>query len=158
MVLRQAGPDDVEAVRALTRRAYAKWVPVIGREPLPMTADHDRVVREHRVDLAVEDGRAVALVETILRADDLLVENLAVDPDHQGRGLGGALVAHAEGLARQHGRPLLRLYTNGRFAANIAFYAARGFAVEREEQWSGGIAVHMVKVLAGVDPMRPVPR
>ena len=39
-VLRRAGPDDAGAIRSLTRAAYAKWVPVIGREPMPMQADY----------------------------------------------------------------------------------------------------------------------
>jgi hypothetical protein len=39
--LRRATPPDAPAVRDLTRAAYAKWVPVLGREPLPMTADYD---------------------------------------------------------------------------------------------------------------------
>ncbi len=34
--LRRAVADDAAAVRVLTREAYAKWVTVIGREPLPM--------------------------------------------------------------------------------------------------------------------------
>lgn len=150
-VLRRAGPAEAGAVRDLTRRAYAKWVPVIGREPLPMTADYDRAVREHRIDMAWEDGRLVALIETVLRPDDLLIENLAVEPDRQGRGLGSALLAHVEGLAREHGR-VLRLYTNALFAENLAFYAAHGFAIEREEPFRGGTMVHMAKRLgaAGV--------
>lgn len=43
-------------VRALARAAYAKWVPQIGREPKPMTADYDRAVAEHIIDLREEDG------------------------------------------------------------------------------------------------------
>jgi len=31
--LRRAIPADAAAIRELTRAAYAKWVPVIGREP-----------------------------------------------------------------------------------------------------------------------------
>jgi hypothetical protein len=37
--LRQATAADAGAIRDLTREAYAKWVPLIGREPKPMTAD-----------------------------------------------------------------------------------------------------------------------
>ena len=37
--LRQAVPADAPAIRELTRAAYAKWIPLIGREPKPMTAD-----------------------------------------------------------------------------------------------------------------------
>ncbi len=56
---------DAAAVRVLTREAYAKWVPVIGREPLPMRADHDEAVRQHRIDLAFLDGGLAGLIETI---------------------------------------------------------------------------------------------
>lgn len=40
--LRRATAADAANVRALARAAYAKWVPLIGREPIPMTADYDR--------------------------------------------------------------------------------------------------------------------
>ena len=45
MQIRRAGEADAAAVRELTRSAYAKWVPLIGREPMPMTADYERAVR-----------------------------------------------------------------------------------------------------------------
>ena len=43
--LRRATPSDAAAIRDLTREAYAKWVPLIGREPKPMTADYDAAPR-----------------------------------------------------------------------------------------------------------------
>jgi hypothetical protein len=82
--IRRAGEDDAASVRELTRSAYAKWVPLIGREPIPMTADHDRAVREHMVDLLFIDAELAALIETVSRADYLLIEN-AVLPAFQGR-------------------------------------------------------------------------
>jgi hypothetical protein len=48
--LRRATPDDAAAVRDLVRAAYAKWVPVLGREPKPMTADYDQAIRNHILD------------------------------------------------------------------------------------------------------------
>lgn len=50
-IMRIAAINDAEAVTTLTRMAYAKWVPVIGREPLPMKADHAAFIKDHRVDL-----------------------------------------------------------------------------------------------------------
>jgi hypothetical protein len=38
-------------VRDLARAAYAKWVPILGREPKPMTADYDAALAEHVVDV-----------------------------------------------------------------------------------------------------------
>lgn len=147
MDIREAAVSDADAIRALSREAYAKWVPLIGREPLPMTADYDRAVREHRFDLLDLDGALAALIETQLREDDLLIVNVAVRPAFQGRGLGKRLMAHAEKLAVAGGRACIRLYTNQRFAENIALYQRLGYAIEREETWATGVAVHMVKAL-----------
>jgi GNAT superfamily N-acetyltransferase len=145
VTLRTAVPADADAVRALTRAAYAKWVAVTGREPLPMRADHARAVREHRVDLLLVGGALVALIEMVPRADGLLVENVAVDPTRQGEGHGKRLLAHAEAVAAGLSLPVVRLYTNKLFAANLSFYAGLGYAVEREEALNGGTAVHMAK-------------
>ena len=49
--IRRATPADSALIRAFTREAYAKWVPLIGREPSPMRADYDRATREHQIDL-----------------------------------------------------------------------------------------------------------
>ena len=69
--LRRAVAADASAVLALTRMAYAKWVPLIGREPKPMTADYERAVAEHIIDLWEEGGELLALIEMIPEADCL---------------------------------------------------------------------------------------
>jgi len=144
--LRRATASDAAAVRALTRAAYAKWVPLIGREPKPMTADYERTVAEHWIDLWEEDGELLGLIETIPAPDHLLIENLAVRPDQQANGLGDRLLRHAEALAASLGVAEVRLYTNAAFAANLAFYARRGYAeYRRDELGPGRIVVHMRK-------------
>jgi ribosomal protein S18 acetylase RimI-like enzyme len=145
LVLRRAVAADAAAVQALTRQAYAKWVPLIGREPKPMQADYDRAVREHRIDLALLDGALAGLIETIDRPDHLLIENVAVAPAVQGRGVGWRLMAHAERLAAEQGHAELRLYTNARFEENIALYRRLGYRVDREDEGPLGVAVHMSK-------------
>ena len=147
MELRQATAADAGAIRELTRQAYAKWVPLIGREPKPMTADYDEAVARHRFDLLYVDGTLAALIETIREADHLLVENLAVSPDFQGRGLGRKLMAHAETLAHELGYREIRLYTNQRFAGNIALYRRLGYHIDREEALPVGTVTHMSKKL-----------
>jgi ribosomal protein S18 acetylase RimI-like enzyme len=148
MEIRRARQDVAAAIRELTRSAYAKWVPLIGREPTPMTADYDRAVREHVIDLLLVDAELTALIETVSRADHLLIENVAVAPAFQGRGYGRLLLDHAERLAASLGLPELRLYTNKQFATNIAIYRRRGYTIYREEPFKGGFLVHMSKRLA----------
>lgn len=120
-------PPDAAAVRALTRAAYAKWVPVVGREPLPMTADFDRAVSAHVIDLLEEDGDLLALIEMRPERDHLHMVNIAVRPDQQGKGLGRRLLQHAERLARTLGLDEIQLYTNAAMAPNLDFYGRRGY-------------------------------
>ena len=145
VTLRPAVPTDASAIRELTRDAYAKWVPVIGREPKPMMADYIEAVRKHRIDLLYVDGVLAALIETIPDTDHLLIENVAVSPPFQGRGLGRKLMAHAERLAASLGNDAVRLYTNKLFAENVQLYSQLGYQVDREEEFAGGIVVHMSK-------------
>ncbi|MDQ7250620.1 GNAT family N-acetyltransferase [Dongia sedimenti] len=145
--LRRAGPADAEAIAALTREAYAKWVPIIGRAPKPMTADYDLAVRAHLIDLLYADGVLAALIECIPADDHLLIENLAVGPAHQGRGFGRHMLAHGEALARALGFNEVRLYTNKLFAENIAFYQKHGYRLDGETPFKDGFVVHMSRRL-----------
>ncbi len=145
--LRQAVAADAAAIRALTREAYAKWVPLIGREPLPMSVDYDEALRKNRFDLLFVDGKPAALIETIAQPDGLLIENLAVSPRFQGRGLGRKLMAHAEKLATSLGCGQVRLYTNKLFAENLSFYRRLGYRLDSEEPFRGGWRVNMSKAV-----------
>jgi len=152
--LRLATPSDAAAIRDLTREAYAKWVPLIGREPKPMTADYDAAVREHRFDLLLSDGVLAALVETINEGDQVLIENLAVAPSFQGQGFARMLLAHAESVAQRLGKTRVRLYTNQQFSENLRFYERLGYGLDREEDMGVGVAVHMSKTLTSASASR----
>jgi ribosomal protein S18 acetylase RimI-like enzyme len=145
--MRRAEAADAANVRALTRQAYAKWVAVIGREPKPMGADYDQAVREHLVDLAYCDGELAGLIEMIQEQGHLLVENVAVAPAFQKRGLGRRLMAHAEEVARSLDYREVRLYTNKRFVENVDLYGRLGYCIDREEATERGVAVYMSKAL-----------
>ena len=144
-MIRLATGDDVEVVTKLTRAAYAKWVPVIGREPLPMKADYAAAIRNHRIDLLYVESEVAALIETIQHPEDLLIENVAVAPHFQKRGYGRRMVAHAEQLAVKAGLSQIRLYTNVKFEENLRLYESLGYEFEREEALNGGSVIHMLK-------------
>jgi GNAT superfamily N-acetyltransferase len=144
----RAIPKDAAAVRDLVRSAYAKWVPVMGREPIPMTADYDLAIRTHMIDLMIVDDALSGLIELVLEPDCILVLNVAVRPDQAGKGYGRALMAHAEDVARALGRGRLRLFTNKLMADNIALYRRLGYTLDREERTPDGRdVVHMSTTL-----------
>lgn len=145
---RIAGPEDVAAIRELVRAAYQRWVPVIGREPLPMVANYHEAVRNHSINLVEAEGTIVALIETMVRDDHLWIENVAVHPEKQGKGIGRNLLSHAEILAQQAGRNEVRLLTNGAFEVNIRLYLSVGYRITETQDFRGGTAVYMAKTLA----------
>ena len=126
-MIRTAVAADVPAVAALVHDAYALYVPRIGQQPAPVTADHAGLVAAGRTSVAEVDG-AIAGVIVLIPADDhLLVENVAVAPAMQGRGVGGGLMRFAEQRATELGVGELRLYTNALMTENLALYPALGY-------------------------------
>ncbi len=145
--MRQADRNDVAIVRSLTRSAYAKWVPIVGREPKPMTADYERAIELHRIDLLMAGTEVVALIEVVCEPGCLFIENVAVEPRHQGKGYGRLLLAHAEELAKSTGCTSIRLYTNRLMLANIELYSRLGYTIDGEEELPHGTVVYMSKPL-----------
>ena len=147
VTLRIAEASDADAIRALTREAYAKWVGLTGREPLPMRVDYAEALKTHRFDLLYTDERLAALIETVMEGEVMLIVNVAVALDMQRRGFGKLLLQHAEQLATSKGCKRTRLYTNKLFTDNVSLYEKLGYRFDREEPLNSGVAVHMSKAL-----------
>ena len=148
--IRRAKVEDARQIRALTLKSYAKWVGVTPRKPRPMTADYDTAIRENRFDCLHIDGVMVGLIETVPQDDQLMIVNVAVDPDRQHCGYGVRLMRHAEKLARDAGLDATRLYTNKLMVENIELYERLGYCFEKETFHDHGtVAVHMVRSLRG---------
>lgn len=139
--IRRAVAEDAEAIAAIAREAYAPWVPVIGREPAPMGDDYAARIAAGQAWRLEAD--AFCVLEE--KPDALWLDNVAVRPTAQGRGLGRRLVAFAEAEARSRGHRALRLYTHERMAANIALYERLGFRETHRARQDGFDRVFMEK-------------
>jgi ribosomal protein S18 acetylase RimI-like enzyme len=144
---RLAGDDDAPAITSLVRAAYEHYEPLIGRTPLPMLTDYALAIREHVVWVVEDGARIVGVLELDPRDDHLWVENVAVAPDQQGRGLGRRLLRHAEDEARRHGLREIGLLTNERYAANIAMYTRYGYRETHRQPHLGTDLVYFRKTL-----------
>ena len=143
--IRRGTAEDVDLIPNFTRAAYAKWIPLIGREPLPMAADYETAITQHRFDLLYKSHILAALIETIVKADHLHIHNLCVSPDFQRLGLGSQLLNYAQDLAVEEKQDRLRLDTNKHFTGNVDLYLRHGFKIDWEKPIDGGVHVHMVK-------------
>ena len=129
------------------RAAYGHYVGRIGRLPGPMTADYATVIRERRVTVAESGGGIVGVLVLVVTGEGFLLENVAVEPAHHGKGLGRALLEFAEAEARHEGFDSIYLYPNEKMTENLALYAKIGYA-EYDRRVEKGLArVYMRKAL-----------
>ncbi len=125
--IRQGEPSDVSTIAGCARLAYARYVSRIGREPAPMNADFAQQIDHGLVHVAESGGRFAGYVVFFPEHDELMLENVAVLPEFAGRGIGRALIAHAESAARSLGLGAVHLYTNEAMTENLALYPRLGY-------------------------------
>lgn len=148
LTVRRAEATDVAGLRALAGEAYQVYVPRIGRRPAPMTADYAEAIRRGLAWVAVQDGEIVGLLVLAVKPDHLLLENIAVLPSAQRRGIGARLLALAEDQARELGRGEIGLYTNEAMTENLAYYPKHGYTETHRAEQDGFRRVFFRKRLA----------
>ena len=102
-----------------------------------MTADYAAAARRGQAWLAAENGEAAGFIILIPQPGYLLLENVAVLPAAQGRGIGARLLALAEERARSLGLPEIRLYTNEAMTENLAYYPRHGYTQTHRARQDG---------------------
>ena len=145
--IRPAKERDASAVTACVNAAYRNYVGRIGRPSGPLTEDYAKVIRERRVSVAERCGKITGVLVLAVTDEGFLLENVAVDPSHQGQGLGKTLIEFAEAEAQREGYQSIYLYTHEKMTENQALYAKIGY-VEFDRRTEKGLArVYMRKSL-----------
>lgn len=139
MLVRPFRPDDLPVLARLARErlviGIAPW-----RDPDRWAATAEQWVQgqsgARRALLVAEEGGACAgFVDVSARThftgtEEAYVGELVVAESHEGRGAGTALMAAAEGWAREQGLGLIVLDTGTRNERARRFYARLGYAEE----------------------------
>lgn len=141
--IRIATADDVAQIREIARTAYAKYVPRMGREPAPMAADFAAAVEANQAVVTEAAQSIVAYMIAWPESDAYFINNIAVDPAWQGKGLGRRLIDHAVDEAKRLGLSALRLYTNVTMAESLSMYAHVGFVETHRATEKGFGRVYM---------------
>jgi ribosomal protein S18 acetylase RimI-like enzyme len=130
-LIRRAAEGDVARIVAIARAAYIKYVPRIGREPPPMLADFAAEIALGHVVVLEITGRVEGYLISWAKMEAYFIDNIAVDPAHQGFGLGRQLIEYAMHEAKRHNLSAIQLYTNSTMTENLAMYAHMGFVETR---------------------------
>ena len=145
--LRRATAADLPAIKAIIGAAYAKYLTRMDKRPAPMFRDYGPSVEDGTTWVA---GSPVMAVLTLYpREDHLLVENIAIHPDAQGRGLGRALLGFAEQEAARRGFTRMALVTHEAMTENQAIYGRLGYTEVDRRAEDGYRRIYMEKPLPG---------
>jgi GNAT superfamily N-acetyltransferase len=146
-VIRIARAADVAVVTAIVHDAYAVYVARNSKMPGPMRDDYAALITAGRVHVLEEAGEIAGLVVLIPEQAAMLLDNVAVHPLMQGRGLGFKLIAFAEQRARDAGFATIRLYTQDIMTENLALYRRLGFVETHRGEALGLNRIYLSKKL-----------
>lgn len=147
--IRKAKSTDVDGIQQCVEKAYRHYVDRIGKPPGPMLDDYNKVIEQHQVYIA-ETQAIIGLLVLIPSQNGMLLDNVAVDPDCQGQGIGRRLIRLAECMAARNGFDHLDLYTHELMTENIAMYQQLGYKVTGRRTEQGYRRVYMQKTLSPV--------
>jgi ribosomal protein S18 acetylase RimI-like enzyme len=149
-LIRPAVPADAGVLATLAREAYSTYTVRIGREPAPIGADYAAAIATGRVWVAEDRAAVVGMIVLEDAGDHLLLENVAVLPRAQGRGVGSRLLRTAETIAAERGLRQIRLYTNEAMTENLGFYQRQGYVETHRVEQEG---YHRVFFAKSVPPL-----
>jgi len=112
-----------------------------------MAADYSAEIAAHRVVVMEVGGEVRGYMVSWPEPDAYFIDNIAIDPECQGNGLGRWLIEHAAAEANRFRLSALRLYTNAVMIENRAMYAHFGFVETHCAFEEGFHRVHMRRSL-----------
>ena len=148
VTLRRATGDDAPPMAQVAELAYAPYLPRMGGlRPGPMDTDYRAAVDDCEAWVASVDTRVAGFLLLDAEDDGTLLENVAVLPSHQGRGVGRALLELAEARAVASGHARIRLYTHESMIENQRLYERLGYVETHRAGGHGLTRVFYVKSL-----------
>ena len=138
MTLREATPDDIEAIREVARRSWgADYPAIVSRETVTdrvdewYASDHlaDDVGRPRALVLVADagDDGVVGFSHAVLSGDAGHILRLYVDPDHRGQGVGGDLLEATRDELFDRGAEQVQAMVLAANEPGNEFYRAYGF-------------------------------
>ena len=154
--VRRAVVDDVDAIAAILREAFAEFASDYTPEAFAIVTPPSNEIHgrfdEGPMWVAVGEGRFLGTVSAVPEPDHLYIRSMAVVPDAQGRGIGKRLMTAVEEYAVENGFGTLFLYTT-EFSTNaVRLYETLGFKKDRDttaDEWYGTAGMSMLKKIGG---------
>ena len=158
-MIRAARTDDAGILREVERRAGERFrdigMPEIADAEPMSSAELSAYARAGRSWVVVDaDDRPVAYAVVDILDHAAHVEQLSVEPEHQAKGWGRALIDHVETWAASGSLRALTLTTFRDVAWNRPLFEHLGFRVLNDEELTAGLELKRAReATLGLDPV-----
>jgi ribosomal protein S18 acetylase RimI-like enzyme len=142
---RQATAADLPAISAVITAAYTRYLSRMDKPPGPMLKDYGPSIAAGHT--WVVGDPVIGVITLVPESDHLYIENVALDPGAQGRGLGRMLMEFAEQEAGRQGLSKMTLLTHEVMTENQAIYAHLGYTEVDRRTENGYRRIFMEKNL-----------
>ncbi|GHB33633.1 hypothetical protein GCM10007094_23010 [Pseudovibrio japonicus] len=140
--IRKAQLADADAIAVCIEAAYAHYAKILSDLP-PVSEGCADEIGKDRVWVAVDNNEILGCLFLVPQAVEMKLANLAVHPDHQGKGLGRELITFAQNEARKQGFHAMTLNTHAAMPKNLQLYTR----LEWEEVSRKANTISMRKIL-----------
>lgn len=147
LTIRRAVADDVGGIADLMTAAYSPYEARLGAPPPPLGADYAEEIALYQAWVMDEAGAIIGALFLKAGEGHVLLVNVAVSLDQQGRGLGRKLIEKAEQEAKAQGFDELRLFTHAKMTENVDLYTRLGWREYDRQEHAGVPRVFMRKTL-----------
>jgi GNAT superfamily N-acetyltransferase len=160
--IRPAAPGDGPTLQEIERLAGARFaevgLPEVAADEPPSLDVLDGYGRAGRAWVAVDAGQRIVGYVLVDQVDgNAHIEQVSVVPDHQGLGVGRALVDHVRGWAAERRLPAVTLTTFTEVPWNAPLYAHLGFRSLADDELGSELrAVRDAETAHGLDPGKRV--
>ena len=127
--------------------AYSHYIPRTGLPPGPMLNDYSKVINAHQAFVIKQNERIIGILVLMLFRKGFLLDNVAIHPEFQGKGLGKVLIEFAEEEAKKQGYSEIYLYTHELMTENLNLYKYLGYIETKRRFENGRPRVYMCKSL-----------
>ena len=127
-LFRQALPADATACQKIAEAAYLPYLTRMDRKPAPMNANYINHIKNDQV-FVMEDSQVAQIIAfsvIVIKNKIYWLENIAVSPQYQQRGIGKEILSEIEKWLSKRTHSY-QLYTNIVMYENIVWYKKQGF-------------------------------
>ncbi|ATW25098.1 GNAT family N-acetyltransferase [Candidatus Formimonas warabiya] len=145
--IRKASLFDEKEILNCANISYEMYIGRLGKKPQPMLDNYASLIAAGNVYVTEWNGQIVGILVLLDFEDYVLLDNVAVIPSYQGKGIGKSLIKYAENYAVERGVKEIRLYTNVKMVENISIYKKLGYIAYDQRCENGYDRIYFRKAL-----------